>query len=1025
MSAILDAHIQPAGDHTYAVTLFQRGNTQPLANSSFEFDLSAIAHYEIGRLEIDPKDPHGRMERIKHYGRQLYDKLFNPEIAKLWQEYKAKNDFLTLCLRLAPEAADLEALPWETLYDGDEFLAAGAKTGLSRLPLDIKIQEDLSALDLPLRMLGLLSSPLNLEDHERLQIEREQEILLQAVNSPVGQGKLLLEFEDEAKLPIVEQALDEPCQIFHYSGHGLAVESGGGLLLEDSEGNKRPVSISEFLHVLERADQSLRLAVLSGCQTAKTLGVSGLRHLARGLLDHHIPAVIAMQFSITDEAGLVFAENLYPRLFEGQKLEIAVSVARRALLHHDRPHVQADAFAPVLFAATSEPLKTQAPSGTTQTRGPEIDFSFHLPLPQLSTGFFGRRREYRQIRDGLLNKGQRAIIIHGIGGVGKTALASHIARRLKDRLQGVYAFDCTKAALAPETVLLDLHRYLELRGIGALGQLIGKSLPPEQLGTYIGQVLSQLNLLIIFDNFETHLEPGDGDAHQITNESLAQFLKTLVKTTAGGSRFLFTTRYLFDIDAKRVGDIQELPLNDLSRPEALGLMQQLPYLSVAGFAEKTQAYETFGGHPYALVTLDRHCAHQGLSQVLLDAQAIHTELREFLAIEMSYAKLSDRARNLLNRLAPFRQPVPPDAAQWVLGEKVNEEIVAKTFFKYPDLNSELKKLDKVESIKQFKNDLPEQQTADVNHEIQELIRWGLLTPIQEEGDTHLLFVHSLIRDFCRDKLAPETWRNHLRDAAAYYTNQTKFLQKDQKSPAAVWMEIEAFELLFQAKDFEQAALLLFAVTIILNRLGFGRFLESLYRRIVPKLAPKLQTMAMGNIATLLQVRGDYDAAITEHQRVLTLFETLKDRRNIGTAYYQIGIIYHERGEYDRALEHYLQARKIMEGLSDRAGIGKALHQIGWIYQERGDYDQALDYYQRSLTIKDERDDRPGISASLHHIGSIYFLRGDYDRALKYSQQAQMIHEELGDLAGLSASLHQIGIIYQERGDLDLALEHYQ
>jgi len=87
-------------------------------------------------------------------------------------------------LRLAPQAAGLEALPWETLYDGDEFIAAGARTSPSRLPLDVQIQDDLPALPSPLKMLALMSGPLDLKENERLQIEKEQEILLQAVNTP-------------------------------------------------------------------------------------------------------------------------------------------------------------------------------------------------------------------------------------------------------------------------------------------------------------------------------------------------------------------------------------------------------------------------------------------------------------------------------------------------------------------------------------------------------------------------------------------------------------------------------------------------------------------------------------------------------------------------------------------------------------------------------------------------------------------------------------------------------------------------
>jgi DNA-binding response OmpR family regulator len=57
----------------------------------------------------------------------------------------------------------------------------------------------LEPVPLPVKMLAFISSPLDLADHERLDMEREQEILLQAANGPAGQGRLALVFEDEAK----------------------------------------------------------------------------------------------------------------------------------------------------------------------------------------------------------------------------------------------------------------------------------------------------------------------------------------------------------------------------------------------------------------------------------------------------------------------------------------------------------------------------------------------------------------------------------------------------------------------------------------------------------------------------------------------------------------------------------------------------------------------------------------------------------------------------------------------------------
>lgn len=233
MPTILEFHIQPETSERYRLEIFLRGNTQPLGHAAFAYPLSFMTPFEMGRLDVDPKDPEGRFQRLQDYGHTLYQKLFTPEIQTLWQRHKRATDFLTLCLRIAPEAAGLEALPWETLYDGEEFLAAGAKTGMSRLPRDIAPQENLPSLALPLKMLALFSGPLDLHEHERLQMEREQELLLQAVNTPAGEGRLHVDCEDEAKLNVLKSSLEGDYHIWHYSGHVIAPQDGGGLLLED------------------------------------------------------------------------------------------------------------------------------------------------------------------------------------------------------------------------------------------------------------------------------------------------------------------------------------------------------------------------------------------------------------------------------------------------------------------------------------------------------------------------------------------------------------------------------------------------------------------------------------------------------------------------------------------------------------------------------------------------------------------------------------------------------------------------
>jgi len=1037
VSALLEFHLQSDANDGFNVTVFDRNSSQPLAASRFEYRLDDLAQFEISRLDLNPRDPAGRLERLQAFGRKLYQKLFTVELEQIWRQHRDRGDFLTLCVRIHDDAKRLEAVPWEALHDGAEFIAAGAKTTITRLPLGIAPPADLPAIPLPIRMLALVSSPPDLPDGSRLNIEREQELLLEAINAPAGQGKLHVDFEDEAKLEILESSLEAGYHILHFTGHGIAPENGGGLLLEDDDGKQLPVGVNDFVSSLAKGFGTLRLAVISGCNTAQTLHTGGFRDLARALVAEKVPAVLAMQFSISDIGGLKLAEVLYPKLIAGQSLEAAVHAARRALWLTDDPVLQADALAMVLLTGNGNCLQAKAVEAPTVNFNPVIDTGFQLgTLPQLGFRFYGRRKEYRQLRDALLVNNHRAVIIHGIGGIGKTSLIAHAADRLYHprrqdgpRFKGVYSFDCAGATLAPERVLLELHRYFALQGAGALERFIGQPLEPEVLAQIVGQLLAQWPLLLIFDNFETQLARTEA-GFRIADEGLRRFLAALVKATATNTKFVFTCRFLFELD-ERLGDVASLPLGDLSRPEAFSVMLKLPRLAKASYEEKVTIYDTFGGHPFALVALDKYCQTSSVDKALQNAKAVHTKLREHLALELSYGRLTEQARELLNRLAAFRVAVPMEAAEWVMGETVMLSLevlqpMIAMLRQNENFPAELKGADDATLLQMLAAMLPTQRQApdDLQQSARELIEWGLLTPVYESDELSRLDVHSLVRDFCREKQA-DTWRERLREAASFYTSPTERIPEAQKTPAMVWSEMEAFELLMEAEDYRDAAVLLSNSHELLDRWGFARYAESQYTRVLDRLERADAAGILHNFGITQQNRGNYEAALDYYQRSLKIEEEFGNMAGVASSLHQLGRVQQDRGNYDDALDYYQRSLKISEEIGDVAGVASSLHQTGTMQYLRGDYDDALDYYQRSLKIKEEIGDVAGVAQSLHQIGMVKQERRNYDEALDCYQRSLKIKEEIGDVAGVSKSLHQIGIVQYLRGNDDEALDYYQ
>ena len=120
--------------------------------------------------------------------------------------------------------------------------------------------------------------------------------------------------------------------IFHYLGHGGFDEKAddGVLVLEDGNNRSRIVS-GRTLGTILSDHRPLQLAVLNACEGARTSGVDPFSGTAQSLVRQGIPAVVAMQFEITDDAAIAFAQEFYAAVADGLPVDAAIGEARRAI----------------------------------------------------------------------------------------------------------------------------------------------------------------------------------------------------------------------------------------------------------------------------------------------------------------------------------------------------------------------------------------------------------------------------------------------------------------------------------------------------------------------------------------------------------------------------------------------------------------------------------------------------------------------------------------------------------------------
>jgi hypothetical protein len=73
--------------------------------------------------------------------------------------------------------------------------------------------------------------------------------------------------------------------------------------------------------------------------------------VAQSLVQQGIPAVIAMQFEITDQAALTFSQNFYASLVDGSPVDAALSEARMSIFASGN---DIEWGTPVLFTRSSD-----------------------------------------------------------------------------------------------------------------------------------------------------------------------------------------------------------------------------------------------------------------------------------------------------------------------------------------------------------------------------------------------------------------------------------------------------------------------------------------------------------------------------------------------------------------------------------------------------------------------------------------------------------------------------------------------
>jgi WD40 repeat protein len=268
---------------------------------------------------------------VRELGQRLFESLIADEVLALYvasrQHAKENDDVLPLVMRVGPP--ELARLRWEFLFDPGRQDYLGLTMPLVRY-LHVLAPRQPLRVAAPLRILGMVARP---GDHHELDAWQEQERLQAALASLQREGLVELKWVAGQTYSDLEDALDEgPWHVFHFVGHG-GYDRGadeGTLAFAGETGRTQPVGADDISRLLAE-HHPLRLVVLNACDTGRGSAADAFSSTAAALIRREVPAVVAMQFEITDEAAIRFAKTFYEHVAKRRPVDDSVMRARRTL----------------------------------------------------------------------------------------------------------------------------------------------------------------------------------------------------------------------------------------------------------------------------------------------------------------------------------------------------------------------------------------------------------------------------------------------------------------------------------------------------------------------------------------------------------------------------------------------------------------------------------------------------------------------------------------------------------------------
>ena len=177
------------------------------------------------------------------------------------------------------------------------------------------------------------------------------------------------------------------------------------------------------------------------------------------------------------------------------------------------------------------------------------------------------------------------------------------------------------------------------------------------------------------------------------------------------------------------------------------------------------------------------------------------------------------------------------------------------------------------------------------------------------------------------------------------------------------------------------------------------------RRLGDRAAQAAAHQRLGHASIRL---GNYPEGNTQLELALAIHTERGDHAGQAYVHNSMAIALNSQGRYREALDHAEQALTAYTTAGDLPGKALALNSVGWVHAVLGDHQQALSYCGQALDLFGQLGHREGVANALDSLGYAHQRLGNYTGATACYGQALGLHRELGSRWGVAETLDHLG-----------------